>query len=87
MATRPGRPELTTSKDLRNGTARSILVGVKIRVKLAGAPLGYTLALVEGTAEPYKTFGTELWSDDQAVPAALKELVFLRTSIVNECPT
>ena len=60
---------------------------MKTRLKLSGAPLGYTLALVEGTAEPYKTFGSELWSDEQTVSAALKELVFMRTSIVNECPT
>lgn len=58
-----------------------------IRMKLSGAPLGYTLALVEGTSDNYKAFGTALWSDDQAVPATLKELVFLRSSIVNECPT
>jgi len=60
---------------------------MKSRVKLSGAPLGYTTALVEGTADPYKTFGSELWGEDRAVPATLKELVFLRTSIVNECPT
>lgn len=60
---------------------------MKIRVKLSGAPLGYALALVEGTSDPYKNFGTELWSEEQAVPAALKELLFLRTSIINQCPT
>lgn len=58
-----------------------------IRFKLSGAPLAYTQALVEGTAEPYKSFGTNLWSDDRAVPARLKELVFMRSSIVNQCPT
>ena len=56
------------------------------RPKLTGAPLGYTLSIVEGT-EIYKDFGTELWSDTKAIPATLKELVFIRTSIVNECPT
>ncbi len=60
---------------------------MEIRPKLSGAPLAYTLAQVEGSAEPYKSFGSALWSDEQAVPAALKELVFLRSSIVNECPT
>ena len=71
------------------GSARvcAILTGMKTRIKLAGAPLAYSLALVEGTADNYKAFGTELWSDDQQVPAAMKELIFLRTSIVNECPT
>ncbi len=58
-----------------------------VRFKLSGAPLGYTLALVEGTAEPYKSFGTALWHEDRAVPAVTKELVFLRSSIVNQCPT
>ena len=59
---------------------------MKIRPKLSGSPLGYTLALVEGT-EVYSTFGKALWSDTQQVPAALKELLFLRTSIINQCPT
>lgn len=60
---------------------------MKTRIKLAGAPLAYSLALVDGTAEPYKGFGKALWDDDQQVPLALKELIFMRTSIVNECPT
>lgn len=60
---------------------------MKTRIKLSGAPLGYTLALVEGSSDPYKAFGKAIWSDEQQVPATLKELVFLRTSIVNECPT
>ena len=30
---------------------------------------------------------SSLWSDDRTVSAALKELVFLRTSVVNACPT
>lgn len=60
---------------------------MKTRVKLSGAPLAYTLALVDGTADSYKSFGTALWSDEQALSAAMKELLFLRSSIVNECPT
>lgn len=57
------------------------------RPKLSGAPLAYTLAQVKGVGDHYKSFGSELWSDDQQVPAALKELLFLRTSIINQCPT
>ena len=57
-----------------------------IRPKLSGAPLGYTLSIVDGV-DVYKDFGKALWSDDAAVPATLKELVFIRSSIVNECPT
>ena len=60
--------------------------GVKIRPKLSGAPLGYTQALVEG-GDIYSDFGKALWADDKAVDVKLKELVFIRTSIVNECPT
>ncbi len=60
---------------------------MSIRFKLSGAPLAYTQALVDGTAQPYKSFGTALWSEDRAVPARLKELIFLRSSIVNQCPT
>ena len=60
---------------------------VKVRYKLSGAPLGYTLAKVEGAADPYTTFGKAIWSDDAAISPAMKELVFLRTSIVNQCPT
>lgn len=58
-----------------------------IRLKLSGAPLGYTLSKVDGATDPYKAFGEAIWSDDGAVAPSLKELVFLRTSIVNECPT
>lgn len=58
-----------------------------IRPKLTGAPLGYTLWKVDGSTEPYRAFGAALWSDDRAVPATLKELVFLRCSVVNECHT
>lgn len=60
---------------------------MKTRVKLSGAPLAYTLAMVEGAADPYKSFGTAIWADELTVPPALKELLFLRTSIVNDCPT
>ncbi|MCP3855378.1 MAG: hypothetical protein GY745_15430 [Actinomycetia bacterium] len=60
---------------------------MKIRPKLSGAPLAYALTQVDGTADPYNSFGKNLWSDEGAVPAILKELVFLRASIVNACPT
>lgn len=60
---------------------------MKSRPKLSGAPLAYTLAKVEGTADPYQTFGKRLWADERTVPVTLKELIFLRTSIVNRCET
>jgi hypothetical protein len=60
---------------------------MSIRLKLSGAPLGYTAALVEGAADSYKAFGVALWSDERMVPTSLKELIFIRSSIVNQCPT
>lgn len=60
---------------------------MKVRVKLSGAPLAYTLALVEGTGDHYKAFGTELWSEARTTSLTLRELLFMRTSIVNQCPT
>ena len=60
---------------------------MNIRPKLSGAPLGYTLHQVEGLGDGYTSFGQALWSDERAVPATLKELVFLRSSVVNACPT
>ena len=59
---------------------------MKIRPKLTGAPMGYTLSIVDGT-EVYSDFGKALWDDERAIEATLKELLFIRTSIVNECPT
>lgn len=60
---------------------------MKSRPKLSGAPLAYALAKVEGTTDSYQEFGKTLWSEDRDVSAVLRELVFLRTSIVNQCPT
>jgi len=60
---------------------------MKPRLKLSGAPLGYTLALAEGTSDPYKEFGAALWAETLAVSLDLKELIFLRSSILNQCPT
>lgn len=57
------------------------------RPKLTGAPLAYAMWKVDGTREPYGDFGRALWSDDRTVGRRLKELLFLRSSIVNECPT
>ncbi len=60
---------------------------MNIRPKLSAAPLGYTLHKVDGTADAYKAFGLALWDEEGAVPLRLKELIFVRTSIVNQCPT
>ena len=60
---------------------------MKVRVKLSGAPLAYTMALVEGTGDHYKAFGAELWSEARTISLTLREVLFMRTSIVNQCPT
>lgn len=49
--------------------------------------MAYALAQVDGTADPYQSFGKALWAEERGVSLALKELVFLRSSIVNQCPT
>lgn len=60
---------------------------MQIRPKLDVSPLAYSLYRVEGLGDGYQTFSASLWSDERAVPALLKELVFLRSSVVNDCPT
>ena len=60
---------------------------MKIRPKLSGAPLAYTLHQVEGAADHYGGFGKAAWSKDGELSAIVKELVFLRTSLVNHCGT
>lgn len=62
-------------------------LSMKIRPKLSAAPLAYTVHLVDGVGDHLQAFGSSLWADDRAVSVRLKELVFLRTSIVNECHT
>lgn len=60
---------------------------MKSRPKLSGAPLAYALHKVDGTTDSYQSFGTALWAEEGSASAVLKELVFLRSSIVNECDT
>jgi len=60
---------------------------MKIRPKLEASPLAYSLHQIEGLGDGLQAFSTSLWSDERAVPATLKELVFLRSSVVNACPT
>jgi hypothetical protein len=58
-----------------------------IRPKVREAPYGYTLTLVPGTKDALAGFAAALWEPAGAVPQRTKELVFLRTSLVNACPT
>ena len=57
------------------------------RPKVREAPYGYTLTLVPGARDGVSAFSQAIWSEDGTVPATTKELVFLRTSHVNRCPT
>ena len=57
------------------------------RPKVREAPYGHTLTLVPGAREGAAALSKALWADDGALSAVTKELVFLRTSIVNRCPT
>jgi hypothetical protein len=59
----------------------------EIRPTLREAPYSYTLGLVPGLREALAQFGDTLWSPDGRVSLRARELVFLRTSIVNQCET
>ena len=60
---------------------------MNIQPKLTGSPLGYTLHQVEGLADDYQSWSKAPWGNGRAVPATFKELIFLRSSVVNACPT
>lgn len=51
------------------------------------APFGYVQTLVPGVKEALASLSAALWHPDGSVPERLKELVFLRTSIINRCET
>jgi hypothetical protein len=57
------------------------------RPALREAPYGYTLSLVPGAAEAIEGLVAVLWKPAGAVTPRTKELVFLRTSMVNKCET
>lgn len=57
------------------------------RPRVREAPYGYTLTLVPGARDGAAAFSKAIWADEGAVPGTTKELVFLRTSFVNRCPT
>ncbi len=58
-----------------------------VRPKVREAPYGYTLTLVPGAQDALARVTATLWDPGGAVPERLKELVFLRTSLVNQCQT
>ena len=51
------------------------------------APYGYTVGLVNGLPDALAGFVAALWNPAGAASERVKELVFLRTSMVNRCPT
>lgn len=51
------------------------------------APFAFTVAQVPGAREGFDAFATALWSQDGTVSRRSKELIFLRTSMVNDCVT
>lgn len=57
------------------------------RPALREAPYGYTVSLVNGLPDALAGFVAALWNPAGAARARVKELVFLRTSIVNRCHT
>ena len=57
------------------------------RPRVREAPFGYTLTIVPGAKDALAGFTSAVWDPDGAVPERTKELVFLRTSLVNRCET
>jgi len=57
------------------------------RPALREAPYGYTVSLVNGLPDALASFIAALWNPAGAASERVKELVFLRTSIVNRCHT
>jgi hypothetical protein len=55
------------------------------RPRVREAPFGYTTTLVPGAKDALAAFSSAIWNPEGTVPERLKELVFLRTSIVNRC--
>lgn len=55
------------------------------RPRVREAPFGFTITQVPGVQEALKAFSAAIWSEDGEVSPILKEYIFLRTSIVNNC--
>lgn len=55
------------------------------RPRVREAPFGYTQTLVPGAKEGLSAFASAIWDPEGTVSGEIKELVFLRTSIVNRC--
>lgn len=53
--------------------------------RLRQAPFGYTVRLVPGVQEATGELSKVLWDPAGEVSPEMKELVFLRSSIINRC--
>ncbi|HLI51467.1 MAG TPA: hypothetical protein VKU87_06695 [Thermomicrobiaceae bacterium] len=53
--------------------------------RLRQAPFGYTVTLVPGVKEAAGGLSKVLWDPEGEESPKIKELVFLRSSIVNRC--
>ena len=57
------------------------------RPRVREAPYGHTLTLVPGALAAFAGVTAALWDPQGGVPERVKELVFLRTSHLNQCDT
>lgn len=57
------------------------------RPRIREAPFGHVLTLVPGAKEAQVSLSAALWHTGGSVSERVKELIFLRTSIVNRCET
>lgn len=58
---------------------------MNLRFKLAAAPVAYTLSQIPEARERQGALHEAIWAESGTVGARLKELVFLRTSMINRC--
>lgn len=58
-----------------------------VRSRLHDASYGYTTGLVPRVTEAVASLGDALWDPAGAVSERVKELVFVGTSVVNQCET
>lgn len=57
------------------------------RPRVREAPYGHTITLVPDAKDAFAAVTAALWDPQGAVSERVKELVFLRTSVVNLCDT
>lgn len=58
---------------------------MNLRFKLAAAPVAYTLSQIPQALEHQAELHEAIWAESGTVGNRAKELVFLRTSMINRC--